>query len=464
MRRVLPCAVLLACTVGPLPPRGQILLYVDTDAPVPPPYGRPRGPNDPTPLFDALVIDVSTPDGPCAFCSRTIGLDTEALGQRHVSFGIPCKPGVSGYKTRLRMYDTRATLTGVLPADVGMQPPPSVVDVTFDLPVVGEEGIVERTAILHVDDVGTSTTADTIPGVPKQSLVGTWDGAKRTPCVGSPRAEEVCIPGGSFWMGNPRVLDRHGHGDPYVRRLVRLSPYFIDRTEVTVAQYRASKLKNFVAWSGASTGDNQDDWCTFTPAPSANDSLPMNCVSPAGARQYCASVDGALPTEAQYEFVAGAFQSSLYVWGDDDPQCDDAVLGRGGWGVNQPLIAPCKPNLPPGGVLPVASKDSPRRDQASVGDDAVFDLVGNVAEFARDQWQRATEPCWSMGGVYIDPTCDQPSAIDKNVLVVRGGGWTLPAYDAFAASRAAATALTGKLFTLAGADNIIGFRCARAAN
>jgi len=464
MRSALAAVLVLVACAGTLPPRGQILLYVDTDAPVPAPYGSPLLPGAPAPLFDTLVIDVTTPSGPCDHCSRTVGLDSDALVHHRISFGIPSKPGVVGYQTRLRMYDSRATLTGTIPDDIAGQPPPSVVDVTFSLPPIGDEGIVERTAVLHVEDVGKPTTEDTIAGAPKSSLVGTWEGAKRTPCATDPLAGEVCIPGGSFWMGNPRVRDVRSHGGSDIRRLVKLSPYFIDRSEVTVAQFRASKIvMGVVPWSMQSTGNADEDYCTFTTDPGPHESLPINCLSPAAARQFCTQRGADLPTEAQFEYVASAFVSALYVWGDDDTAtCTDAVFGRAGYGVFKGLVAPCKPATPPGGPLPVATLASPRRDRVNVGDDAVFDLIGNVEEFSRDTWNRETEPCWSIGGVYVDPLCTQSSSIDKGFVTFRGGGWNGGLADG-AAARHEATPTIGGLFVPGGFTSI-GFRCARATN
>jgi hypothetical protein len=143
------------------------------------------------------------------------------------------------------------------------------------------------------------------------------------------------------------------------------------------------------------------------------------------------------------------------VWGDDDkPKCEDAVLGRGGWGLFASARALCKPVDPPGGALAVGTLAAPRRDRAVVGEDMVFDLVGNLDEWVVDLWNDQTEACWSHGGVYVDPICDLPTR-SGYTYVGRGSAWY-----GFPANGAAAVRLPTK-GDVHGPDG--GFRCARPA-
>ena len=81
-----------------LPPEGQILLYVTTDAPLPPPSGKnlvsdptlcPAQPRDAPPLFDTLQVDVYQPDGmPCPGCTRRFALDCDTVDSGRASLGI----------------------------------------------------------------------------------------------------------------------------------------------------------------------------------------------------------------------------------------------------------------------------------------------------------------------------------------------------------------------------------------
>ncbi len=186
--------------------------------------------------------------------------------------------------------------------------------------------------------------------------------------------------------------------------------------------------------------------------------VPINCMSWQKARDFCQAQGGDLPSEAQFELVASAFSGRLYVWGEDDPACADAVLGRAGWGLLGAFLAPCKPDTPPGGALPVGSDVMPaRRDLLELPTGTVYDLVGNMCELSRDMWNRQDEPCWSQPGVYTDPVCDKTSPADGSKHVYRGGCWDIIARLATSASREGIpdTATSGLIG--------LGFRCARSA-
>src|SRR5581483_4340900 len=152
--------------------------------------------------------------------------------------------------------------------------------------------------------------------------------------------------------------------------------------------------------------------------------------------------------EAQFEYVAGGLRGHLYVWGQDNPTCSQAVLGRGGWGVYVTQPNDCKTADPPGGALPVKSGSL---DVLHLEGGDIFDVVGNVVEWTRDLWQRQDEPCWSSGGVYVDPVCTNPSTIDVRASSMRGGS--------FIDSPLAAAAASRNFYT--GFVPFIGFRCAR---
>jgi formylglycine-generating enzyme required for sulfatase activity len=260
-------------------------------------------------------------------------------------------------------------------------------------------------------------------------------------------------------MGNAKVMGE-GVGDGADRlRLVVMPPFFLDAAEVTLARVRAAGAVPDYGWSGSSTGNGWQDYCTYTAAPMGDeDTTPVNCTSWPRARALCQGLGGDLPTEAQFEYVAGAFSGRLYAWGEDDPDCGDAVLGRAGWGVLATLIAPCRPSTPPGGPLPVGTAVSPpRRDRFELPGGTVYDLVGNMCELSRDLWNRQDEPCWSKPGVYTDPVCTAPSPADGPKHVYRGGCWDIIARLSTSASREgipddATAGLIG-----------LGYRCARPA-
>ena len=131
-----------ACARDPLPPLGQVLVYVDTDAPVS--GGDPGGP---APLFDRLRVEIFAPgdETPCAGCARELVLDAGKLARRAFSFGFAPRPRELGWRVRLTMFRSS-----------GLSTPrrASSVELVGYLPAVGEEGVSAITARLRVDEVG----------------------------------------------------------------------------------------------------------------------------------------------------------------------------------------------------------------------------------------------------------------------------------------------------------------------
>ncbi|HZO16495.1 MAG TPA: SUMF1/EgtB/PvdO family nonheme iron enzyme [Polyangiaceae bacterium] len=464
--RLSVCMALCLCAgCRDLPPQGQVLLYVDTDATLAAATGETV---DPTALFDSLRIDVFEPGQtePCAGCSRTFALDRAVVSAVQASFGLPMEPNVAGYRVRLRLYHSASTLTGSVPnADDQGRAPQSTIDTIVSLPMVEEEGIVERSVVLRTNDIGMSigtldAPVEPLEGAPLQSLVGSWPGARRVPCSGAPEPGEVCVPGGAFWMGNARMLGTSLGEANDRRRLVVLSPFFLDSTEVTVSAYRSfddGSLYELHAWSGGTQGFAWQDFCTFTATPGAHDDKPVLCVSYEGARAYCQARGGDLPSEAQIEYAASALESRLFVWGSDQPRCSDAVLQRYGYGLFAATYNECTPELAPGGAEIVGSLAMPpRRDRLELEGGVIYDLVGNATEWALDTWNRQDEPCWMRAGPLVDPWCNQPSPSQGDVRVFRTGSWLVGARQAAAAYR---SPLLGNIASGQGID--LGFRCAR---
>ncbi len=417
-------------------------------------------------MFDTLRVDVIEPGdtSPCAGCSRTFALTTPQVQAGEASIGIPSEPGRTGYRARLRMYHSGATLTGSLPESLAADwPPQSVVDVTVALPEVAEEGIVDATAFLPTDAVGIprgslEAPESTQSGRPNPSQVGSWPGAQVVPCAGAPLEGEVCIPGGAYWMGNPLTRGT-GRGDEAdLRRLVVLSPFYMDATEVTVARQRAAMgSQSAQPWSGSTAGDSATDYCPFTEQPGPNEDEPVACVSLDRARQHCEARGGNLPTMAQFEYVASGLESRLFVWGRDLATCDDAVIWRVGFGMLQVSTA-CPTPGPPGGPEIVGNLVAPpRRDRLELPTGTVYDLVGNVSEYTLDLWNRQDEPCWSGGGVYHDPLCVNESPTDGYQITYRGGAWIGQTRFATAAGLHSYKP-TGASFPI-----FVGFRCVRPA-
>jgi formylglycine-generating enzyme required for sulfatase activity len=446
-----------------LPPLGQLVLYLDTDAPLPSDPGGTMNALNPQPLFDRVRFDaIADHDAGACDCNREFDVTSSLVASGSISFGVLGSLAGAG-KIRVRLFRVSATVQG--------EPDPrSTIDITFALPAAPSEGIEERTLYMPTDDVGTprgrTSSVATSPGRPNPSHVGTWPGAKRKNCATAPKEGEVCVPGGAFWMGNV-AAGGHGPESGDTSRLVIVSPFFVDETEMTVAAYRSLHGENDTTWSGV-RGCDITDYCTWTASPGPNEALPMNCTSWLDARPLCQKQGKDLLSEAQYEYVASGLAGLPFVWGTDAPQCGDVVFERGGFGAYdsypQDCIgtkgtgATCNGGQPAGGLgvggpLPPRSGSRDRLRIALPGwTGTVFDIAGSVGELTLDRWNVETGSCWSRPGVYTDPVCDDPHATLRSS---RGGDWATSASGLLAARR-----------TPIGAHDVdaeTGFRCARAS-
>jgi formylglycine-generating enzyme required for sulfatase activity len=449
------CALLAAsgaCSDGAreLPARGQIVLYLDTDAPLPPAEGTVSL-SAPLPLFDRLRLDVSACEdtAECPPVTRDFSLDEARLRAVQLSIGIvPRAPGDRPL-VRARLFLFAGSVDVDPAADV-------TVDVTTVLPEIPAEGVVERTLFLPTDLVGQpSSPADTREGRPGASAVGTWPGAQRIDCPAPANEGEVCVPGGAFWMGSPHLRDFRVWLDPAAdaRRLVVLSPFYLDAHEATVAELRATHTKA-LPWSGSKSGTSQSDWCTYTAAPSAHDALPANCVTRSAAIAHCAASGRELPTEAQFEYAASVLGRSLWPWGNDVPSCTDAILARAYGAIEPGSFTDSDACIGSGVVAGPLVAGSGARDRVELPSGTIVDLIGNLSEYARDLYQYRSDECWSRRGVYVDPWCDRRGTARPGFLLKGGNFWWMQGLS-FAPLR----------FPIDGdaPDPLWGFRCVRKA-
>jgi formylglycine-generating enzyme required for sulfatase activity len=425
-------------------PSGQILLYVDTDALVPPAAGAPADPTRPPWLFDRLRVEVLRDGSPAGDATlRDFAVDEAQFRGGRVSFGIAPKPGDADLSVRVRLF--RADH-----ARDGEPPQRSTLETNVALPSLGNSTHRELTVHLHTDDVGRPQgpiAAD--DGPPTASEVGSWPGAQIVPCATAAGADEACVPGGAYWMGDP--LDAtDGTLSADQERLVVISPFFVELQPHTVADFRhqiyTGALKQPVAlilWDAANPGD-QTYYCTGTVQATPDDpmdthaKLPMNCLAWETASRFCQSYGRTLPTEAQMEFVAsGRGLERGYPWGDDSPGCADAIWGRGGRGFYMLYSSDCRGIDEPGGLTPSGAGARDRVVLAEPHDGSsrtVVDLGGNLSTWTLDKWSRQDEPFWSAPGVFHDPIADFDS-VDGAGRSLRGGAWAYPAATARAAVR-----------------------------
>jgi len=171
---------------------------------------------------------------------------------------------------------------------------------------------------------------------------------------------------------------------------VVLSPYSIDRTEVTVAQYRQCVEKR------ACTPPEAGTFCNW--AERDRDNHPINCVTWEQADQYCRAVGKRLPTETEWEFAARGRKGRKYSWASaDEPAnqlCWDGEGNKLGKGKRE---STCPVGAYPAGATP----------------EGVQDMAGNVWEWVADWYDSYPEAL----------VIDQPVTDSGTARVVRGGSW-----------------------------------------
>ncbi|HOD07887.1 MAG TPA: SUMF1/EgtB/PvdO family nonheme iron enzyme [Myxococcota bacterium] len=248
------------------------------------------------------------------------------------------------------------------------------------------------------------------------------------------------VPAGPFQMGCNEDLDQEcgmpeteayyseyvGEDKPYHE--VWLSAFYIDRTEVTQAQYAkcvsARKCSYNDRWiDGHKRGADK----------------PMIVDFQGYAAEYCAWAGKRLPTEAEWEKAARGTDGRKYPWGNEMATCElaafmnvDRATGHSG------------PGCGADGPVPVCSR-SPAGDSPWL----LCDMAGNVAEWVQD----AYDPDYYRHS----PSTDPQGPLASNLYgILRGGGM----YGARDELRVSARDFRDDGTTYTAAD--IGFRCAKS--
>lgn len=224
------------------------------------------------------------------------------------------------------------------------------------------------------------------------------------------------VPGGEFSMGSEKG-DMHGahdirlFSDAQPVHKVNLSPFYMDKTEVTNAQYKkfcdATGILTPPHWKNGKFPDNEGEFA-------------VSRVNWWEAAAYANWAGKRLPTEAEWEKAARGTDGRTFPWGDV-------------WDAARTMTSQPKPQavgLRPTGASPYG----------------VLDLAGNVFEWVAD-WYDA----------YPGSTQKLPE-FGKQLKVVRGGGFdSLPGFPLIynSAYRSVARPQTRTEW--------VGFRCAKDA-
>jgi len=236
-------------------------------------------------------------------------------------------------------------------------------------------------------------------------------------------------------------------------RFVTLSPFAIDRDEVTVGTVRRLLMQGSLTLAPTAT-DATHAFCTYiAKGDNRHDAWSVNCVSFALAEQACRALGKRLPTEAEWEWVAGNLSAETrFPWvtaGAETCARVDVGLGGGFAGVGVQSAA-CR--YQPGEALRATGLPATANPE-DVTELGVRRLAGGLSEWVADLLEPFTAPCWHPEQPFLsDPRCERS---DAAFHVIRGASWIDP--PGFVAS-----ALRQGLLEAPEGYVQAGFRCVRS--
>lgn len=224
------------------------------------------------------------------------------------------------------------------------------------------------------------------------------DGTAIASCEDAP-ANMSCIPGGAMIRGTD-----DGPENTRPAATVHLQTFYMDRFEVTIAEYKACVRAGACPKGGPFYPDF------------SRPHQPIVGMTWRGAKAFCEAHGKQLPTEAQWEKAARGDAGALHPWGDERPSCRRAVIkDKRGRSCGTPMARSSEPYK--GRTFVVGS-----RPAAAYG---LYDMVGNAWEYVADWYApdyascgdacMGVDPKGPCGGVEPCPGHDQK--------LVKGGSW-----------------------------------------
>jgi formylglycine-generating enzyme required for sulfatase activity len=255
------------------------------------------------------------------------------------------------------------------------------------------------------------------------------------------------VPGAAFQMGTAASEVAHlqqlfniKRADLFAAELpqhkVTISTFYLDRYEVTNAQFKSFIGKN-PAWRAErmplkyQNGNYLKDW-SGNDYPQGKANHPVVNVSWYAAVAYCQWAGKRLPTEAEWEYAArGGLTGKAFPWGDE--AVDKSRANYFGSGI--------------GGTVAVGSY--------AANGYGLFDMAGNVWEYMADEWGPYSS------AAQVNPVGGGNLFLDKSYQevttrrVIRGGSWGGAPVNLRVTYRDSHPA--------DGARDFVGFRCAKTA-
>jgi formylglycine-generating enzyme required for sulfatase activity len=225
----------------------------------------------------------------------------------------------------------------------------------------------------------------------------------------------VYVPAGDFLMGS--IQDSQSDSNEFPQHTVNLDAYWIDRTEVTNAQYAHCTADGVCIPPHKTSSNTRSSYY----GNSQYGNYPVIYVDWNQAQAYCAWAGRRLPSEAEWEKAARGVDGRIYPWGSAAP--DRSRLNYNTIAGDTSAVGSYPSGASPYGVL---------------------DMAGNVWEWIND---------WFSDTYYQQsPVLNPPGPASGTSRAVRGGSWS--ATDSYTRS-----AFRGKGFSV-GWNNSFGFRCA----
>ncbi len=236
------------------------------------------------------------------------------------------------------------------------------------------------------------------------------DGTAIAACDGAP-ANMACIPGG------PAIRGRDD-GEPNERpqQTVHLQTFYMDRFEVTIAEYKACVRAGDCPKGGPFYPDF------------SRPHQPVVGVTWRGAKAFCEAQGKALPTEAQWEKAARGEAGEPFPWGDAPATCRLAVIrDKRGRSCGTQMARSSEPYK--GRTFVVGARPEGRY--------GLFDMAGNAWEYVADWYSPDYAQCGeACSGVDPKGPCGGAEPCEGHgEKLVKGGSWYWSAHYAHGAHR-----------------------------